>query len=150
MKHSTAAALFAFSAIALAIGVAGCSSGSERSAGRYCTAVGDHLADLNAPSLATQADIDTMLATWRTVARTAPLQVEPEWNAVVANLETANTVDPADPASVQKAADTARAAEQAANRIISYTFSVCGATIGPTKPAKTTVPPAATSTTKAA
>lgn len=137
MKHSTAA-LFAFSAFA--IGLTACGSGDDRSAGRYCTAVGDHLADLNAPTLATQADIDTLLATWRSVARTAPLQVESEWNAVVANLETANTVDPADKASVQKAADTARATEKAASRIISYTYAVCGATIGPTKPTKTTAP----------
>lgn len=143
MKHSTAA-LFAFSA--LAIGLTACGSGDDRSAGRYCTAVGDHLADLNAPTLATQADIDTLLATWRSVARTAPLQVESEWNAVVANLETANTVDPADKASVQKAADTARATEKAASRIISYTYSVCGATIGPTKPTKTTTTTAASTT----
>jgi len=137
MKCTSAAALLAISALAL--GATACSSGNDRSAGRYCTAVGDHLGELNSPALATQADIDAMLATWRNVARTAPLQIEPEWNAVVANIQTANTVDPADKKSVQKAADTARATEQAANRIISYTFSVCGATIGPTKPTKTTV-----------
>jgi hypothetical protein len=52
-------------------------------------------------------------------------------------------VDPADPTSVQRAADRARATEQAANRIIAYTFNVCGATIGKVAPVKTT-----TTTTK--
>jgi prophage DNA circulation protein len=141
MRCTSAAALLAISALAL--GAVACSSGDGRSAGRYCTTVGDHLGELSSPALTSQADIDAMLVTWRSVARTAPLQIEPEWDAVVANIETANTVDPADPTSVQRAADRARATEQAANRIIAYTFNVCGATIGKVAPVKTT-----TTTTK--
>jgi hypothetical protein len=60
MKCTSAAAMLAISALAL--GATACSSGNDRSAGRYCTAVGDHLGELNSPALATQADIDAMLA----------------------------------------------------------------------------------------
>ncbi|MFM2076550.1 MAG: hypothetical protein RJA49_440 [Actinomycetota bacterium] len=144
MKCTSAAALLAISAIAL--GTTACASGDGRSAGRYCTTVGDHLAELNSPVLTSQADIDAMLATWRKVARSAPLQIEPEWVAVVANIETASTVDPADKKSVQRAADTARATEQAANRVIDYTFNVCGATIGKVTPVKTTTTAVSTTT----
>jgi hypothetical protein len=45
-------------------------------------------------------------------------------------METAATVDPNDPESVQEVADTARASEQSANRVIAYTQQRCGLTIG--------------------
>ena len=123
------------------------SSGDQRSEGRYCTEVGNHLTQLNSPAIATPADIDTTLAAWRTVAASAPLAIEQEWDAMVNNLETAATVKPGDAASMQKVADTARASEPAANRVIDYTFQVCRATIGNVTPVVTTTLPAPTVTT---
>lgn len=102
----------------------------QRTEERYCTEVGDHLADLGSPSIASAADIERVLDAWRTVSRSAPIAVQAEWESVVEALEAASTVDPADPESVQAMADQARAAEPAANLIITYTFTKCGAIIG--------------------
>ena len=66
---------------------------------------------------------------------------------MVANIETAGTVDPNDPASMQRVADTARASEQAANRVIVYTQETCGVLIGNVTPTATTVTPAPAETT---
>ncbi|MEI7547247.1 MAG: hypothetical protein WCK21_04215 [Actinomycetota bacterium] len=111
--------------------VSACSGdATQRTEAHYCTEVGNHLTDLNSPTIATPADIDRLLNSWRAVSKAAPIAIEPEWNIVVAAIETAATVVPADPASVQKVADTARAGEQAANRVISYTMQRCGARIG--------------------
>lgn len=103
---------------------------SQRTEAHYCTVVGEHLADLSQPTISAPADVKRVLKAWRAVSATAPLAVQPEWEAVVHSMETAATVDPNDPASVQKVADTARSAEQASNRVISYTMERCGAQIG--------------------
>jgi hypothetical protein len=146
MKWSSALAVLAVSATGLA--AVGCSDDADRTAGRYCTEVGDHLAQLNAPTLGAQADVDAMLEAWRTVARSAPIAVQPEWDAVLNNVETMATVDASDPESVQKVVDTARQNERAANRVIDYTFNVCGATIGKVTPVVTTAVKEPTTTTK--
>jgi hypothetical protein len=144
MKWSSAVAVLAVSATGLAL--VSCGSDSDRTAGRYCTEVGNNLAQLNAPTVGSQADIDAMLQAWRTVAKSAPLAVQPEWEALLSNVETMATIDASDPESVQRVVDAARQNEPAANRVIDYTFNVCGATIGKVTPVVTTVP--APTTTK--
>jgi hypothetical protein len=128
--------LLALPALALVLVACG-DDQAERSEGRYCTEVGDHLAALNAPTLGSQADIDAMLVEWRTVAGAAPIAIQSEWNAMIAVVETAVTVDANDPASVQRVADTARSSEPAANKVIDYTFNKCNATIGNVDPVVT-------------
>lgn len=122
--------------------VGACSSDADRSETSYCTTVGASLVQLNGPAIATTADVDATLRLYRRVADSAPLAVEPEWEVLVASLATAATVDAADPASVQRAADTARAAQPAATRISSYTAERCGLQIG--NPVATTTPSAST------
>jgi hypothetical protein len=141
----------ALSCAALALGlgtaIAACGgSADQRSEGRYCTEVGNHLTALNSPSIQTPADIDTTLAAWRTVAQSAPLAIQQEWDTMVKSMETAATVKPNDPASMQKVADTARASEPAANRVIDYTYQKCRVTIGKVTPVVTTTstPPSTT------
>jgi hypothetical protein len=109
--------------------------------GAYCTQVGDHLAALNAPALALPADIDVMVKEWKAVADSAPVAVAQEWDVMMAALETAVTVDPNDNSSLQTLADTARTSEQAANRVITYTYEKCGATIGGIAPVPATAAP---------
>ncbi|MBI4884355.1 MAG: hypothetical protein HY826_09915, partial [Actinobacteria bacterium] len=82
------------------------------------------------PVIADAIDIGQLLIAWQEVANSAPLAVEAEWNTMIDAMETAATVDPNDPESVQKVADTARASEQSANRVITYTQQRCGLTIG--------------------
>lgn len=118
-------------ALCVPVGLAACSDdATKRTEANYCTEVGNHLADLSSPVIATPEDIDRVLDSWRAVAATAPLAVQQEWNIVVISMETAAAVDPNDPASVQHVADTARASERAANRVISFTMERCGAQIG--------------------
>jgi hypothetical protein len=126
-------------ALALAsLGACG-DSADQRSEANYCTQVGNHLTDLNSPSIAADGDIDRVLDAWRTVSKSAPIAVQAEWETMVTNLETAITVDPNDPASMQLVADTARKSEPAANRVISYTQQRCGALIGNVAPTPTTL-----------
>lgn len=133
-------------ALSIAVGLAACGDDpTERSESNYCTQVGNHLTDLNAPVLGVPADIDRVIESWRTVARSAPLAIEAEWDTMVNNLETAATVEPNDPASMQRVADTARRSEPAANLIITYTQQKCGADIvsaTPTATIASTVAPA--------
>ena len=122
------------------LGPAGCGDNpDQRSEANYCTQVGNHLADLNSPAISQRSDVDRVVGAWRAVANSAPLAIEAEWNTMVVNVETAATVDPSDPASMQLVADTARKSETAANRVIAYTQQKCGALIGSVAPTATTV-----------
>ena len=115
---------------ATGISVAACSEGTERSEAAYCGQIAAHLADLNSPSISTSSDIGRVLSAWRAVAAAAPVAVDTEWATMVESIETAITVDPNDPESLQKVADTARASEPAAKHVVSYTQERCGITIG--------------------
>ena len=137
MKRSSAVAVLVISAVALTA----CADDQDRSEGRYCTEVGNHLAALNTPPLTNSAEVDDMLEAWRAVADAAPLAVQPEWDRLMAAMETASTVDPSDAEAMQRVADTARSNEPSANRIIDYTFTLCGVRIGDGAPITTTVPP---------
>ena len=132
-------------ALAFALVATACSDDdAQRSDNAYCTEVGNRLTDLNTPALATPDDVERTLGSWRAVAAAAPLAVEPDWEIVLDSMETAATVDPNDPDSVQRMADTARQSEPAATRVISYTYERCGALIGNVTPVTTTplqVPP---------
>lgn len=110
--------------------VAACSDGPERSESAYCGQIAAHLADLNSPPITTSSDIGRVLSAWRAVAAAAPVAVDTEWETMVESIETAITVDPDDPESLQRVADAARASEPAAKHVISYTQERCGLTIG--------------------
>lgn len=141
--NSVAARLLIAGAAVLPCGLAACGSDSaERSEVNYCTQVGKHLVDLNATAIATDSDVSRVLGAWRSVANAAPIAIEAEWSAMVRNVETAATVDPNDPASMQRVADTARESEPAANRVIAYTQRKCGVLIGSVAPTATTLAPA--------
>jgi hypothetical protein len=144
-RTTTLAAAF----VALSCGVlAGCGDDpDQRSETNYCTQVGNHLSDLNSPAITSDSDVDRVLGAWRTVAKSAPIAVQAEWETMVANIETAITVDPNDPASMQLVADTARESEPAANRVISYTQQRCGALIGSVAPIATAPPTTVVETT---
>ena len=119
----------AFAGLTLAFATA-CGDGDPRSESAYCGQVASHASDLNSPVIETSLDIGRVLAAWRTVADAAPIAIESEWKTMVDAMETAVTVDANDPESLQKVADTARASEPAAKRVMSYTLERCGITIG--------------------
>ena len=110
--------------------IAACSAGAQRSESAYCGQITQYQTQLNSPVISTPTDIGLVLAAWRSVAQSAPVAIESEWNTMVDMMETAVTVDPEDPESMQLVADTARASEPAAERVVSYTQERCGLTIG--------------------
>lgn len=118
-----------------AFGLVACSDdAAQRTETNYCKQVNAHLADLSAPVIDTEADVKRVVGAWRAVSNAAPLAVQDEWVAMVDNIVTAATVDPADPASVQRVADKARETETAADRVITYTQATCGVAIGSPPP----------------
>jgi hypothetical protein len=129
----------------LALLVAGCGD-PPRSAERYCGEVQTNLVAIATPSIATPDDITATLDAYRSVAAQAPAAIEPEWQVMIASLETAATVVPDDPASMQRVTDAALSSQPAATRIQQYTQQTCGTAIGtpppPTNPVTvTTLPP---------
>jgi len=112
--------------------IAACGDGEPRSEAAYCGRVEANLTDLNDPPITAPSDVGRVLAAWRDVAAAAPIAIDTEWATMIDMLETAITVDPNDPESLQKVSDTARATEPAAKRVTSYTLERCGLTIGVT------------------
>ena len=121
------------------LALVGCGERS-RSAGRFCRELGANQAALTAP-IASSSDIDATLALYRRLADAAPLAVEDEWAKLVTNLETADTVDPADPESVQQAANTAYATEEPAHAVVEWARATCGLEIGPAGTVSPPLPP---------
>ena len=98
--------------------------------GQYCAKVSASLDQLNAPAIADSAGIDQTAELYRTITSIAPLAVQKEWQTMTSNVEAAASVDPNDPASVQRVADMARSSQHAAASISDYPSKVCGLTIG--------------------
>ena len=68
---------------------------------RFCGEVQVNTAELvTAPASA--AAVDDFLDEYRRIGELAPLSIEPHWQALVLNYETASTVEPQDPESVQR------------------------------------------------
>jgi hypothetical protein len=102
-----------------------CDSGPQRGTAEFCEQLGQQLASLEGP-LATQADVDELLARYQELGRFAPLAIEPSWGTLVALVETAATVDPDDADSVQRAVDAAYASERAAREVAEWADVNCG------------------------
>ena len=116
--------------VATAVFVGACSDPDPRTETAYCGQIAANLEDLNSPDISTITDIGRVLRAYRAVAAAAPVAVEAEWDTMVGVMQTAITVDPNEPESLQKVADTARASEPASKRVVSYTQERCGLTIG--------------------
>jgi len=86
---------------------------------RFCGEVQAHQAELTAAP-AEVGDVDRFLALYRDIGDVAPLAIEPHWQALVLNYETASTVDPADPESVQRALAQAYATERSAVAVATF------------------------------
>jgi hypothetical protein len=105
--------------------------GPARSAEAFCGAITTHQVALVEPTLASELDIATTLDLYREVGRTAPLSIQEEWDAVVTNLETASTVVPSDPDSVQRAVAQAYATERSAAAVHDWLRDHCAIEFGP-------------------
>ncbi len=116
-------------AVAGCCAVTACSGKAPATAGQYCATVTGSLQQLNSPAIVDAAGIEATTKLYRSITSIAPLAVQKEWETMTSNVETAATVDPTDPASVQRLADMTRSSQQAASTISDYTAKVCGVTI---------------------
>ena len=66
-----------------------------------------------------------------TSARVAPLAIEQEWGDLVVNYETASTVDPGDPESVQRVVETAVRTEESVTAVQQWVAANCDVDLGP-------------------
>lgn len=131
-------------ALALASALVSCGDDAPTTAG-YCGEIQRNLDAINTPAIDSPDDIEATLGLYRAVASSAPAAIEPEWQVLIDGLETAATVQPADPASLAEVNDAALASQPAATRIQQYTLDVCGTAIGSppptTNPVTMTAPP---------
>lgn len=138
-------------AVAVALtSLVACSDKPDHSLAGYCGQVQTNIDAINAPKIATAADIEATLEMYRAIGERAPAAVEPEWQVLIGSLETAATVVPGDPESVSTANEAALSSQPAATRVQQYTQKNCGTDIGtptpPTNPvtATTVSPPTTT------
>ena len=113
---------------------------------RFCTEVQEHRDELMTSPAALE-DVDGYLALYRDIGDVAPLAIEPHWQALVLNYETANTVDMADPESVQRALAQAYATERSAVAVQAFLLANCNVELGPIATVVPQAPPPPPATT---
>jgi hypothetical protein len=111
--------------------VAACGGGDGPSAERFCGEVDTNRDQLTNPTLTYTDDVDALLELYREVGALAPLAIEPEWNQLIVNYETASTVVPGDEASVQRVVTVAYQSEKAAATVSAWLRDNCAVELGP-------------------
>ena len=108
--------------------VAGCAPDAGDAA-RFCGQVAaNQEAILAVP--ATAEEIDDFVSTYRSIGESAPLAIEREWDALVLNYETASTVDPGDPESLQRVVAQAVRTERSAIAVHDWLLANCDVDLG--------------------
>ena len=108
----------------------GCGDDGPPGTAKFCGEVQEHSrALLTAP--ATLAEIPAFVDLYKRLERDAPLAIQPHWQALVLNYETASTVDPADPASVQRSFALAYQTEESAVAVHDFLLANCNVDLGP-------------------
>jgi hypothetical protein len=115
---------------ALGVLAAGCGDDGPGDTARFCGEVQAHTSELvTAP--ATLDDVEQFLDLYRRIGAVAPLAIEPHWQALLLDYETASTVDPTDPESVQDAVTRAYATEKSAVAVRDFLVANCNVDLGP-------------------
>jgi hypothetical protein len=122
-----------FFVVALTIGAPGCSSDENPAgdAGRFCGEVEANAAELTNPDLAFSDDIDPLLGLYRKIGEFAPLAIEPDWQQLIKNYETASTVVPGDDESEQRMIESALRTEKSAVAVSRWLKTNCDVDLGP-------------------
>lgn len=127
VRHAAIAALVATTAIV----AAACGGDDDPSAERFCGEIEANLDALTRPDLTFADDIEPLLALYREIGDVAPLAIEAEWDQLIVNYETASTVVPDDPESVQRAVTEAFRSERSAATVDQWLQDTCGLSMGP-------------------
>jgi hypothetical protein len=135
-------------AVTIAAGAAvlsGCGSDDDGGdSARFCAEVTANVAAIVTPPIATEDDVDATLDLYRKLADLAPIAIEEEWRDLVVNVETASTVVPDDPESVQRTVAVAYATEKSAVAVRNWILTDCGVDLGPVATIAPQVPAATT------
>ncbi len=116
--------------MAVAALAVGCSDDGPGDTAKFCGEVKTHTSELvTAPK--TLADVPAFLDLYRRIDKVAPLAIQVHWDALILNYETASTVDPKDPASVQRAYTQAYSTEASAVKVHDFLQANCSVDIGP-------------------
>jgi hypothetical protein len=120
------------SALAAAALLSACGSGdSGGDAERFCGEVQANTRAIVKPRIRTSEDVESLLTLYRDLGELAPLAIHADWDALILNYETASTVAPNDPESVQRVAARAYATEQSAVAVHDWLLANCAVDIGP-------------------
>jgi hypothetical protein len=111
--------------------IAACGSDSAGNAERFCGEIEVNRAALTSPDLRFTDDVEVLLELYRSIGELAPLAIEEEWDQLIVNYETASTVVPGDPESMQLVVVTALESEAAAARVGEWLTQNCGVDLGP-------------------
>jgi hypothetical protein len=122
---ATAAALVALGALA-----AGCGDDGPGDTAKFCGQVEAHRDELMTPPKQL-ADVASFVGLYKKIDGVAPLSIQPHWEALILNFQTASTVDPKDPASLQRAYRQAYATERSAVKVHDFLRDNCHVDIGP-------------------
>lgn len=126
---------------ALIVVGAACGGGGG-DAERFCGEVQANRRAILDPTLAAPTDVDATLELYRSIGDVAPLDIAAEWDRLVVNLETASTVEPDDPDSLQQAVASAYATERSAIAVRDWLRSHCRVDLGPVATIVTPAPTA--------
>jgi hypothetical protein len=137
----------AISAAALALSaLAACADAPQRSAERFCGELKAHANEIQSAPPTIEA-IPAYITLYSKMGEVAPLDIESDWETVYGSLKTANTINVADPASVQAATDAALATQQAAEKVVVWAQTNCEITLAPVGQVAGGAPAAAATTT---
>jgi hypothetical protein len=109
-------------------GLAGCTRGKVNDAARYCEALTEQRPAFDS-ALLTPLDIAPRITVYQQLHDEAPLEVQPDWQAVIDLLNAAANVDLGDQAAVTKVTDQAYSTARAAQSIVDHAARVCGITL---------------------
>lgn len=107
---------------------AACSRGDVNDGAEYCGLLAEQLTVLDAP-IGSELDIAPRTSVFVLLRDNAPLDVEEDWQEMVALLEAAATVDVADPAAVIEVQEQALSTQAAAQAIVDHAARLCGITL---------------------
>ncbi len=114
--------------MALVAALAGCNRAAGDQA-RFCADVeSNREAIVTAP--ATANEIDDFIGLYKRIGESAPLAIDDQWDALIHNYETASTVEPGDPESVQRVVALALRTERSALAVRDWLLANCEVDIG--------------------
>lgn len=111
--------------------LAACGDDSAGDAERFCGEIDANSEALFSPEIGAENEIGPLLDLYRRIGAFAPLAIEADWDQLILNYETADTVVPDDEASVQAATAQAYQSEKSAAAVKVWLQENCAIDIGP-------------------